>query len=76
MWKLEHSLIPPSLTDNFKYNQRKQLSIPQNRLAQTASHITYAGPKLWGELPTKIKEKVSPKSFSNALKAHLLENLI
>ena len=76
MWKLEHSLIPPSLTDNFKYNQRKQLSIPQNRLAQTASHITYAGPKLWGELPTKIKEKVSPKSFSNALKAHLLKNLI
>ena len=75
MWKLEHSLIPPSLTDNFKYNQRNQLSNPQNRLAQTASHITYAGPKLWAALPTKIKDKVTPKSFSNAFKAHLLENL-
>ena len=75
MWKLQHGLIPPSLTGNFKYNHRNQLLNPQNRLAQTASHITYAGPKLWGELPTKIKEKVTPKSFSNAFKAHLLQNL-
>ena len=75
MWKLEHGLIPPSLVSNFKYNHRNQLLNPQNRLAQTANHITYAGPKLWGELPTKIKEKATPKSFSNALKAHLLQNL-
>jgi hypothetical protein len=75
MWKLEHGLIPHSLAANFKYNNRNLLVISQNRLAQSGSHITYAGPKIWSQLPAKIKDKTTPKSFNNALKAHLLSNL-
>ena len=75
MWKLQNNLIPPSLSTNFKQNNRSQLTISYNRLAQSAKHITYAGPNLWKAIPLNIQDKPTPKSFSSAMKAFLLDRL-
>ena len=75
MWKLQTNLIPPSLSTNFKQNNRSQLTISYNRLAQSAKHITYAGPNLWKAIPLNIQDKPTPKSFSSAMKAFLLDRL-
>ena len=75
MWKLQNNLLPPSLSANFKQNNRNQLTTSYNRLAQSARHITYAGPKLWKAVPSNIQDKVTPKSFSNAMKAFLIDKL-
>ena len=75
MWKLKNNLIPSSLSSNFRFNKRNQISVSYNRLHQSARHITYAGPKLWNEIPLMIQDKPSPKSFSNAMKTFLLDKL-
>ena len=75
MWKLQNNLIPPSLSTNFKQNNRSQLTISYNRLAQSAKHITYAGPNLWKAIPLNIQDKPTPKSFSSSMKAFLLDRL-
>ena len=75
MWKFKNNLLPPSLSSNFRLNNRNQLAVTYNRLIQSASHITYAGPKLWNGIPSNIQDKTTPKSFSSAMKAYLLDKL-
>ena len=75
MWKLKNNLLPPSLSSNLRLNNRNQLGVPYNRLIQSASHIKYAGPKLWKGIPSNVQDKTTPKSFSNAMKAFLLDKL-
>ena len=75
IWKLQNNLLPTSLSRNFKFNSRNQLTNPLNRLTHSAKHITYAGPRLWNDVPTDIKHKVTPKAFSKAMKDNLLSNL-
>ena len=75
MWKLKNNLIPPSLSSNFRLNHRNQITITYNRLLQSARHITYVGPKLWNEIPQNIQDKATPKSFSTAMKAFLIDKL-
>ena len=75
MWKLQNELLPPSLSQNFKSNNRNQLAISHNRLEYSARHITYAGPRLWNAIPADIQNKLTPKSFSNSMKNFLLDNL-
>ena len=75
MWKFKNNLLPSSLSSNFRLNNRNQLTVTYNRLIQSASHITHAGPKLWNGIPPNIQDKTTPKSFSNAMKAFLLDKL-
>ena len=75
MWKMQNELIPPSLTRNFNSNSRNQLTISHNRLDHSAKHITYAGPRLWNAIPVDIRNKLTPKSFSNSMKKFLIDNL-
>ena len=74
MWKLANKMLPPSLVSNFRMN-RNQIALSHNRLDASAKHITFAGPRLWHNLPDDVKYKAFPKSFSKALKIHLLQNL-
>ena len=71
MWKLKNDLIPKSLARNFRINRNRVVPII-NRLESSAKHIIYAGPKIWQALPNAIKEIAFPKSFSKAVKNHLL----
>ena len=73
MWKLENGLIPSSLASNFRTSRNRIIPI-LNRLESSAKHITYAGPKIWQTLPDDIKNIAFPKSFSKAVKNHLLQN--
>ena len=73
MWKLHNDLIPNSLVKNFRTNRNRVIPI-LNRLESSAKHITYAGPKIWQNLPDNIKEISFPKSFSKAVHRHLLPN--
>ena len=73
MWKLENGLIPKSLASNFRTSRNRVIPI-LNRLESSAKHITYAGPKIWQKLPDEIKNIAFPKSFSKAVKNHLLQN--
>ena len=75
MWKMQNDLLPPSLTRNFKFNNRNQLTLAHNRLDISAKHITYAGPRLWTAIPADIQSKVTPRSFSNSMKNFLIDNL-
>ena len=74
MWKLDNNMIPPSLANNFRQN-RNQINIAHNRLQASNSHITYAGPRLWQNIPDNIKGKAFPKSFSTSFRTHLLDSL-
>ena len=71
MWKLENDLIPRSLATNFRTNRNRVIPI-LHRLESSAKHITYAGPKIWQNLPGDIKNIAFPKSFSKAVKNHML----
>ena len=73
MWKLENDIIPKSLARNFRTSRNRIIPI-LNRLESSAKHITYAGPKVWQTLPDDIKNIAFPKSFSKAVKNHLLQN--
>ena len=75
MWKMQNELLPPSLTRNFKFNNRNQLALSHNRLDISAKHITYAGPRLWTAIPADIQSKLTPRSFSISMKNFLVENL-
>ena len=75
MWKLQNELLPPSLSLNFKSNNRNQLVLSHNRLDSSAKHITYAGPRLWNAIPADIQSKLTPKSFGNSMKNFLIDNL-
>ena len=75
MWKLRNDVLPPSLSRNFRLNNRNQLIISHNRLNQSAKHITFAGPSLWNDIPSNIQDKPTPKAFSKAMKDFLLDNL-
>ena len=71
MWKLDNGLIPRSLARNFRTNRNKVIPF-LNRLESSAKHITYAGPKIWHNLPGNIKKLAYPKSFSKAVQKFLL----
>ena len=73
MWKLDKELVPKSLAKNFRVNRNRVVPI-LNRLESSAKHITYAGPKVWQNLPDNIKNIAFPKSFSKAVQNHLLPN--
>ena len=75
MWKMQNELLPPSLTQNFKTNNRNQLALSHNRLDISAKHITFAGPRLWNTIPENIQTKLTPKSFNNSMKKLLVDNL-
>ena len=75
MWKLQNELLPPSLSSNFKLNNRNQLALSYNRLDLSSKHIIYSGPRLWNSIPTDLQNKLTPKSFSKSMKEFLLENL-
>ena len=75
MWKLQHDLLPKSLSSNFKSNNRNQLALSHNRLAQFSKHITFAGPRLWSSIPSSLQDKLTPKSFSKSMKDFLLGSL-
>ena len=72
MWKLENNLVPKSLANNFRTNRNRVIPIV-NRLDSSAKHITYAGPKIWQSLPDDIKSIAFHKSFTKAVKNHLLD---
>ena len=75
MWKLQHDLLPTSLSSTFKSNNRSQLALSHNRLAQSSKHITFAGPRLWNSIPSTLQDKLTPKSFSKSMKDFLLDSL-
>ena len=74
MWKLRNNLLPPSLASNFRTN-RNQVVLIHNRLQSSSKHITYAGPRIWLDLPENIQNKTSLKSFTKSFKEYLLSNL-
>ena len=73
MWKLDNDLIPKSLARNFRTSRNRIIPI-FNRLESSAKHITYAGPKIWQNLPDELKKIAFPKTFSKAMQNHLLPN--
>ena len=73
MWKLDNDLIPKSLARNFRTSRNRIVPI-FNRLESSAKHITYAGPKIWQNLPDELKKIAFPKTFSKAMQNHLLPN--
>ena len=64
MWKMQNELLPPSLTRNFKFNNRNQLALSHNRLDISAKHILhllvldYDG--LQSQLTYKVNYLLSP----------------
>ena len=74
MWKLKNDLLPSTLSQNFRI-VRNQIAVTQYRLDSSSKHLTYAGPRVWQNLPISIKDKAFPKSFRKALSSHLLEHL-
>ena len=74
MWKLNNDMLPKSLASNFR-THRNRIAISHNRLETSTNHITYAGPRLWQALPNDLKTKAFPKSFSEAVKSYLLQNI-
>ena len=78
MWKLVNNYLPPSLSSNFNSHSitvRSQFAMPAPRLELASRHINYAGIKLWNEIPLKIKQIKTQKSFSKTLQKHLLFDL-
>ena len=75
MWKLANNYLPLSLSSNFKTHTipvRSQFAMPAPRLELTSRHINYAGIKLWNEIPHRIKQIKTFKSFSKNLHKYLL----
>ena len=79
MWKLINDYLPKSISNNFQkhstsINVRSIYSLPAPRLDLSSRHISFAGLKLWNEIPTRIKHIKTFNSFSKSLQAHLLNN--
>ena len=80
MWKLTNGYLPHSISDNFKphtthIDMRSLFSFPTPRLDYASNHITFAGLKLWNDIPTKIKNIKFLKPFSKSLQKHFLNDL-
>ena len=80
IWKLMNGYLPLSIASNFKPHTtsigvRSQFPFPTPRLDYARNHITFAGLKLWNDIPMKIKTIKFLKSFSKTLKSYFLNNL-
>ena len=75
MWKLYHNLLPISLSSNFYSNARTQYTISESRLSSLNEFVTYAGHKVWNDIPENLKDKPSLNSFSKSISLHYINNL-
>ena len=76
MWKLINGILPESLSNNFRSNERTNISNSISRLESLKRFIRFSGPKLWNELPQCITSKPTLNSFSNALKKYFIYGTI
>ena len=83
IYKIDKAQAPQAFADllpkiSHSYNTRTRLKMQFQLLAPHTeigkSSIKYAGVKLWGTLPTNLKESANLKIFSDAYKIKLLEN--
>ena len=72
MWRLKNGFLPESLANNFRNNERTNVTNSISRLESLKRFILFAGPKLWNELPSRITNKPSLNSFSNSLKKYII----
>ena len=76
MWRLKNGFLPESLANNFRNNDRTNVTNSISRLESLKRFILFAGPTLWNELPPAITNKPSLKSFSNSLKKYFIHGTI
>ena len=76
MWRLENGFLPESLANNFRNNERTNVTNTISRLESLKRFILFAGPKLWNELPSSITDRPSLNSFSNTLKTYYIQGTI
>ena len=76
MWRLKNGLLPESLANKFRINERNNVTNPISRLESLKRFTLFAGPKLWNELPSLITNKPSLNSFSNSLKKYFIHGTI
>ena len=73
MYKCLHSIGPKYLDEIFQINPRRSrkgplFSQPRAETTRYGIHsLRFQGPKLWNELPVKIKESPSIESLKNSL---------
>ena len=75
MWKLVNNYLPQSLSSNFTTHSitvRSQFAMPAPRLELASRHISYAGIRVWNEIPHRIKQIKTQKAFSITLQQYLL----
>ena len=61
-------------TQHERNTRNRDLAVPPfRRLTLTQQGFQYAGPKLWNELPSYMREIVSLKSFKTKLKRYLID---
>ena len=75
IWKLNNHELPDSLISHFRGNNRTLFSIQNPRLVSSKRFVTYAGPKLWNDIPNTIKQKKSLKSFAKKYMEALIDDL-
>ena len=68
MWRLHNNYLPNSIIKNFRSNTRTNFSRSLSRLESLNQFVLFAGPQLWGQLPSEITNKPSLNSFTKAYK--------
>ena len=68
MWRLHNNYLPDSIIKNFRRNTRTNFSRSLSRLESLNQFVLFAGPQLWGQLPSEITNKPSLNSFTKAYK--------
>ena len=80
MFDLHHHNLPQSLSDFFqnvdhchetRFKQGSNLYLPKMRTRTGQFAISYAGAKLWNNLPRNVKVSTSRNVFTHSLTQHL-----
>ena len=83
MYKVKNNLCPPYINDIFinhisKYNLRQtDFSTARHSTTTYGKHsLRHLGPKLWGKLPSELREVKSLKCFKNKIRSLDISTLI
>ena len=74
LWKAWHDLLPHNINNLYTKLGNHKYFQPSRRINLTQNCTSFAGVKIWNQIPMTIRMSKSPFVFKKELKKHLLAN--
>ncbi len=72
LWKMDNSLLPPTVNSIFNSRKNKSFHIPHRRITLTQQAISYKGVQVWNRIPISIRSAKTYNCFKTNYKKYLL----